>query len=419
MRAEVVSVGTELLMGQIVDTNAAVLSRTLAEVGVMLFRRTTVGDNADRMRAAFGAALAENDILITIGGLGPTQDDITRDVLAETMGVPLRFDEGIADALRRFFRSRGIGMPESVLRQAMVPTRGRPLANPNGTAPGLLFEAGGKLGIALPGPPGEFVPMLQNEVVPVLRERTGGRTIFSRVVRIAGLGESMVEERLIDLMSLADPTVAPYAKTGEVHVRVSSLGESREQAEARVMPVVAAIERRLGSHVYGFDDEPLEFSVVRLARAAGCSISTAESCTGGMLAARITNVPGSSAVFPGGIVSYANEVKAEVLGVPLHVLERHGAVSPETAEAMALGAVKRFGTRLGVGITGIAGPDGGSAAKPVGLVFIGIADGAEVSVEKSSFPGERDTVRTRSVQRALTLLRDHLIKTAAQPASDG
>jgi nicotinamide-nucleotide amidase len=407
MRAEIVSVGTELLLGQIVDTNAAKLGRALSELGIAVYRRTTVGDNHDRMLTALRSALAENDIVITIGGLGPTMDDITRDVLAEAIGDTLRHDEEYAHRLTAWFRARKIPMPESVLRQAMVPTEGRALSNPNGTAPGLFFDKNGKIGIALPGPPNEFNPMVDNEVIPVLREKTGGKgTIRSRVLRICNMGESLVEEKVKDLMADDNPTVAPYAKTGEVHLRVSAYADDVEAAEKLIEPIIEEIKRRLGDHVYAFDDEPLEVAVIRLFTERGLTISTAESCTGGVLSSRLTDVPGSSAVFMGGVVSYTNEAKTDLVAVPVELFSGVGAVSPEVAEAMARGARERFETDFAVGITGIAGPDGGTPEKPVGLVYVGVAGPEGVRVEKNLFLGSRADVRYRAAQFALVMLRD-------------
>jgi nicotinamide-nucleotide amidase len=419
MRAEIVSVGTELLLGQIVDTNAAHLSKVLSELGIAVYRRTTVGDNHDRLLAALTTALAENDIVITIGGLGPTLDDITRDVLAEAMGDTLRYDEGIAEQLRTFFRTRNVRMSDSILRQAYVPTHGRPLPNPNGTAPGLLFELGGKIGIALPGPPSEFLPMLENHVVPYLRQKTGGQTIRSRIVRICGMGESLVEERIRDLMARENPTVAPYAKTGEVHLRVTARAESIEAAEAMIAPVVAEIQARLGKHVYAFDEEPLHSAVVRLLSAHRLTLATAESCTGGLLSARITEVPGSSKVFLGGAVTYSNQAKVDLVSVPAERIAAHGAVSPQVAEAMAKGVRERFGADYGVGITGIAGPEGGTPEKPVGLVYIAVADAKGGEVERNVFIGSRQDIRNRAAQFALVMLRDRVLKHTTEAMTDG
>ncbi len=419
MRAEIVSVGTELLLGQIVDTNAAHLARALSELGISVYRRVTVGDNHARLLAALSSALAENDVVIALGGLGPTQDDITRETLAEAMGDTLRHDEEIAHRLTAFFQVRGIPMPDSVLRQAMVPTRGFPLDNPNGTAPGLIFEKDGKIGIALPGPPSEFIPMVESHVVPYLRAKTGTRTIRSRVLRICNMGESLVEERVRDLMTGDNPTVAPYAKTGEVHLRVTARADDPAAADRLIEPVVREIEARLGDHVYAYDDEPLEAAVARLLSDRNRTVATAESCTGGLLAARLTDVPGSSKVFLGGVVSYSNESKSDLVAVPPAMIAQFGAVSPEVAEAMAQGARARFHADFGIGITGIAGPDGGTPEKPVGLVYIALADSRGTLVEKNRFLGQRKDVRYRSAQYALVLLRDRALQSPHNPATNG
>lgn len=416
MTAEIVSVGTELLLGQIVDTNAAYLGRALSEVGIAVYRRTTVGDNRQRLRSALEQALASADVVFTIGGLGPTMDDITRDVLSEVTGVPLVFSEEIAAQLRAFFEKRGRPLLDSQLRQAYVPASGRALPNPNGTAPGLLFDIPPKLAIALPGPPGEFIPILDNEVMPLLRAKTGGTTIRSRVVRVCGMGEAMVEDRVKDLMTGENPTVAPYAKTSEVHLRVTARAGSREEAEALIRPVVEEIERRLGSHVYAYDDEPLEGAVVRLLKERRRTLAVAESCTGGTLAGRITDIPGSSEVFLGGVVAYSNEAKAALVGVDRGMIAEHGAVSEPVAKALATGARTRFGADFGIGITGIAGPGGGTPEKPVGLVWIALADESGVEAVGHHFLGIRADIRNRSVQAALTMLRDRLLGMASMEA---
>ena len=411
MRAEVVSVGTELLLGQIVDTDAAYLARALSELGISLYRRTTVGDNMDRLMAALRQALSDADIVLTIGGLGPTMDDITRDGLAAAMGDTLRPDETIAERLREFFRSRGLPVLESNLRQAMVPTQGRAIENPHGTAPGLLFEKDGKVGIALPGPPNEFIPMVDNHVVPYLRRKTGNvGTIRSLVLRIAGVGESAVEDRVKDLMLDSNPTVAPYAKVGEVHLRVTARADSAEEADRLIAERAALVRERLGEALYGENDDPLEKAVVDLLKARGQTVATAESCTGGLVAQRITDVAGSSAVFPGGVVAYSNEAKSDLVAVPAERIARVGAVSPEVAEALAEGARRRFGATFGIGVTGIAGPDGGTPEKPVGLVYLAVAYPGGCEVDKANFIGSRQIVRHRASQTVLNMLRLRILR---------
>lgn len=419
MRAEIVSVGTELLLGQTVDTNAAYLARALSGLGVTVHRRVTIGDNHDRLLATLSAALDANDMVIAIGGLGPTMDDITRETLAEAMGDTLRFDEAIAEGLRGFFAKRGLQVLQSNLKQAMVPTAGRAIDNPNGTAPGVLFEKGGKVAIALPGPPNEFIPMVDNEVTPYLRGKVGTRTLRSVVIRVCGMGESVVEDKLKDLMQGTSPTVAPYAKTGEVHLRVSALADDAATADAIVAPMVEEIRRRLGEHAYAFNDEPLETAVVRLLAEHRLTLATAESCTGGQLAGRITDIAGSSDVFLGGAVVYSNTAKTGMAGVPPELIAEKGAVSPEVAVRLATGIRERFGADLGIGITGIAGPGGGTETKPVGLVYVAMAHAGGVQVETCNFIGIRADVRRRATQTALTLLRDHCLKAAAEPMTDG
>ena len=300
---------------------------------------------------------------------------------------------------------------QSNLRQALAPTQGRLLDNPNGTAPGLLFEKNGKIGIALPGPPNEFIPMVDNEVAPYLRAKTGNvGTIRSLVLRVAGIGESAVEERVKDLMQDANPTVAPYAKVGEVHLRVTAKADTAEQAEALIAARAAEVRARLGAAIYGENDDPIEKAVVDLLAARGQTVSTAESCTGGLVAQRITDITGSSAVFSGGVVAYSNAVKTAMVGVPEEMLVRVAAVSPEVGQALAEGARTRFRTDYGIGITGVAGPGGGTLEKPVGLVYIAVAYPGGCTVEKANFIGSRQIVRHRSAQTALNMLRMRILE---------
>ena len=285
MRAEVVSVGTELLLGQIVDTNAAYLAKALSAVGVSVYRRSTVGDNMDRLVAALTTAFADNDIVVTIGGLGPTLDDITREGVAKALGDSLVQDDAIAANLSKFFADRGIPMTESNLRQARVPVHGRAIDNPNGTAPGLLFVKDDKIAICLPGPPNEFIPMVDDFVTPYLLEKTGNRgTIRSRILRVIGMGESSVEQIVKDLMHDDNPTLAPYAKIGEVHLRITARHDTAEQAEELVEERAALVRARLGRLIYGEDNQTLEQAVVSLLLDNGSTVSVAESCSGGLLA---------------------------------------------------------------------------------------------------------------------------------------
>jgi nicotinamide-nucleotide amidase len=404
MTVEIVSIGTELLLGQIVDTNAAWLSARLAEVGVGVYRRTTVGDNLPRIVAALREALERADGVITIGGLGPTDDDLTREALASIMGEPLVLDEGEAARLRAFFAARGRTANERQLRQALRPANAQPIPNPNGTAPGLYAKWNGKLIFALPGPPNEFQPMATDAVLPRLAERTGGRVIRSRVLRLCGIGESDAEAQLSDLIHSENPTLAPLAKLGEVHFRITARADSPNTAEQMIAQMEHAVRERLGTFIFGVDETTLEQVVVQSLIETGQSLAVAESCTGGLLGHRITSVSGSSEVFLGGVISYSNALKEALLGVPRSVLETHGAVSEPTARAMAEGVRERLGSWWGVGITGIAGPSGGTPEKPVGLVYIGVSDPTATVVRSQVFPGDRATVKYRATQYALWLL---------------
>ncbi len=409
MQAEIVSVGTEILLGQITDTNAAALGRTLAEYGIRHRWRQTVGDNLDRLTEALQLALSRSDIVFTIGGLGPTEDDLTRDGIARALGVSLIHDEDIERHLRQFFAERNREYLASQNRQASRPEGSEVIKNPNGTAPGLWCARDGKIIVAMPGPRGEFVPMLKGPVSERLAAVAGSEVIQSTVVKVAGMGESQVEEEIRPLLKSDNPTIAPYAKTGEVHLRITASAASREEAQSLIDPVVAEIEGILGAFVYGRDDEGLADSVVALLQQRHLMLAVAESCTGGGLGAMITAVSGASEVFHGGIISYSNDVKMKLLGVWPETLEHRGAVSEECAREMALGAAKATGADCALSITGIAGPGGGSKEKPVGLVYIGCTVQGRVEVEKNLFIGTRETIRDRSAINALVLLRRMLM----------
>ncbi|RYG49664.1 competence/damage-inducible protein A [bacterium] len=407
MTAEIISVGTELLLGQIVDTHAPTMARILAECGIGCQRRTTVGDNLGRLTATIRESLDRADVVVLIGGLGPTMDDLTRDGIAGALGESLVREEGYVNELRAWFEKRGLPFSENNARQGDRPESGQFIDNPNGTAPGLLVQKEGKTVIALPGPKGEFNPMAKGTVREFL-ERLGGGVIHSRVLRVVGMGESYVESLLVDLMQADEPTVAPYAHTGEVHLRLTARGATKAEAEAKLEPVHAEIARRLGANLFGTDDTSLEQSVIETLRLRKQTVGTAESMTGGQLAARFTNVPGSSEAFLGGIVSYHVDVKVASLHVPADLLERVGPVSPEVAEKMAAGAREILNVDWALSITGNAGPASDIDHKPVGLVYIGIAgpDGVEVREEK--YRGVREDIQRRAGQTALGWLREKL-----------
>ena len=405
--AEIIAVGTELLLGSIVNTNARDLSEDLSGLGINVFYHTVVGDNPKRLRSAVEIARGRADIIITTGGLGPTYDDVTKEVLADCFGKALVYHQEIGDRLRDFFAKRvpGQAMSENNLRQAYFPEGSTVLENQKGTAPGCAFFAGGKHVIMLPGPPRECRPMFREAVIPYLKAMRDGE-ILSHNIHIFGMGESAVEDRLKDFMAgLCNPSLAPYAKTGEVTLRVTAHAESAEEAEALMEPVLQRVCETLGDVIYGIDAESLEATVIRLLLAQKKTIATAESCTAGLLSKRLTDIPGASEAFLGAVVAYANETKTKFLGVEEALLNQAGAVSEPVARAMAEGVRERMGTDFGIGITGIAGPGGGSVEKPVGTVFVALAMAGETFVRRLNLGTDRSRVRIMAVQHALDMLR--------------
>lgn len=397
MTAEIVAVGTELLLGEIVDTNSTELGRALASHGVSCYRRQVVGDNVPRIVEALQLALARSDIVFTIGGLGPTMDDVTREGIALALDEDLILDEDLEREITAKLESRRVAALTSHARQALRPSCATPIANPNGTAPGLFCLKDQKAVVAMPGPRLEFAPMLHGPVGEWLRS-LGQRPLLTRTIKVIEIGESAVEDRLRDLMQGSDPSLAPYAKTGEVHLRIAS--GDHEAIDRLAIEIVA----RLGDNVYGVNDDSLESVVLDDLRRRVETVAVAESCTGGGLGARLTSVPGSSDVFLGGVVSYSNALKISMLGVSQETVEKHGAVSEECAREMAEGVRDKTGADWGVSVTGIAGPDGGSDEKPIGLVFIGLAGPHGTTVSRNLFQGTRESVRDRSTQAALILL---------------
>ena len=414
MKAEIISVGTELLLGHTVNTDAAYVARELSALGIDLLFSCTVGDNPARLREALQTAFARSDLVITTGGLGPTGDDLTKETVAQAAGVELVRDPASAARIEEYFRGRECG--PSQYKQADLPRGCTVLQNDAGTAPGCVFESRqGVLVLMLPGPPSELLPMLHRYAAPFLAARTGG-VIASRMVRVFGIGEGSAAERLADLLESSNPTAATYAKENEMFIRVTAKAETPAAASALCEPMVAEICRRLDEAVYivnedGTSDSCLEQVVVRALAARGMTLATAESCTGGLLAKRITDVPGYSEVFHMGAVTYANEVKTRLLGVPAELFDTVGAVSPEVARAMAEGVRQAAGAGLGIGITGIAGPGGGSAEKPVGLVYVALSDGRAVWVRRMNPAGRirsRAALRDRAASVALDMARRRL-----------
>ena len=409
MTAEIVSVGTELLLGQIVDTHAPYMAQILADCGIGCTRRQTVGDNLERLVESLNLALSRADIVVTIGGLGPTQDDLTREGIVEALGDDLVLDLDYEKTLREIFASRRFKWVESNLKQAKRPTSARFIDNPNGTAPGLLCEKDGKVVIALPGPRNEFNPMADGLVREYLERVQGGHVIHSRILRVCGLGESFVEEKLGSLMDSQNPTVAPYAHPAEVHLRVTAQAATREVADRLIDPVESEIRSILGNAVYGINETTLEDATIQLLLEKQAKVAVAESITGGWLGQRLTSVAGASLAFTGGAIVYRLEAKENLLGVSGQTLEEHGPVSSETAEEMARKVREVLGTDYGVSLTGNAGPSPDVDGKPVGLVYIGVAGPDGCKVHEHQLRGARGDIRQRCTQLALVHLRDTLL----------
>ena len=408
--AEIIAVGTELLLGNIVNTNARDISQALSAVGVNVFWHTVVGDNPQRLKEALDVARRRADIIITTGGLGPTYDDLTKQTICDAFGKPLVLHQDILDGLKVFFEKNvHMKMPSNNLQQAELPEGCTVFDNPVGTAPGCAFEADGVHVLMLPGPPFEMLTMLKGHVVPYLRNLSS-EVIVSHDIMTFGLGESPMEELMREKMSrMENPSLATYAKPSEVRLRATAKAESAEAAEAMLAPVVKDVTDFLGDYVYGVDVSSLEETCFRLLKEKGLTLATAESCTGGRVAERITALPGVSAVYRGGVVSYWTSVKADVLGVPADTLEAHGAVSEETARAMAEGARRITGADIAVSVTGVAGPDPDERGVPVGIVYIGLAtpDGTfcrPLNMGKR----RRDRVQDLASNHAFDVLRRYL-----------
>lgn len=409
MIAEIVSVGTELLMGQIVNTDAQFIASHLAPLGYRALYQVTVGDNPARLAGVVQSALARADVLLFTGGLGPTDDDLTKETVAQALGLEMAVVPEEEARLRAYFASRGKQMTPNNLKQARFPTGSIILPNPNGTAPGCIMEADGKAAILMPGPPRELYPMFRDHVLPYLEKRSGVR-LHSRELRIFGMGESEVTYRLRDLIAAqTNPTIAPYVKTSEVTLRVTAQCQDDAEGERLVVPVIDAILARLGSIVYSTNGESLPALCVRLLLRQGATLAVAESCTGGMLASSIVDIPGCSACFLEGAVTYANGAKVRRLGVSEGTLATDGAVSLACAQQMAEGLRAAAGTTYALATTGIAGPDGGTPEKPVGLVYVALAGPGRTEVRKLLLSGDRARIRTAATLHALDLLRRSLL----------
>lgn len=411
MIVELISVGTEILLGNIVNTNAAFLSEECAKIGLSCFYQTVVGDNEERLTDTLKLAMSRSDIVILGGGLGPTQDDLTKEVAAKVCGKELKLDEASRKHIEEYFAKKNIEIAENNWKQAMIPEGAVVLPNPNGTAPGVIIEYDEKKIVLLPGPPNELKPMFLDQVVPYFRKNIPG-IIYSKTVKICGVGESTVEEQLKDLIDTqTNPTIATYAKTGEVHVRVTAKADKESEAKKVIKPVVKELKERFGANVYSTEENvSLEQSIVDLLVADGLTISTAESCTGGLLAGRIINVPGVSENYKSGYITYSNKSKRKILGVKKSTLEKYGAVSKQCAEEMVRGIHAVNKADVAIATTGIAGPDGGTKEKPVGLVYIACYVCGEVTVKEYHFSGNRAKIRETTVASALTLARECILE---------
>lgn len=413
MNCELISVGTEILLGDILNTNAQFLSKELASLGISLMYQTTVGDNPERLASCLDIAFKRADTVILTGGLGPTPDDLTKEVCAEYFESKLVSDKDILAKIEGYFTYKGIPMPENNKKQALVPEGSIILPNNCGTAPGFIMENEGRTIIILPGPPREMQPMFTEHVKPYLK-KFSDCVIKSHSIRTFGIGESAMSEKVRDLLESSNPTVAPYAKDGEALLRVTAKGENEEHADSLMKPVIEEINGRLGDCIYGIDCSSIEESVVNLLKEKKLTAAFAESCTAGLCAKRITDISGSSEVFHCGVVSYSNEIKEKVLGVRKESLDLYGAVSDIVAAEMALGVKKLSGSDYGVAVTGMAGPTSDDPRKEVGLIYIAVTDGENLYLKE--FHGHREGKNCRDYNRyvsasnAINELRLCLIK---------
>lgn len=411
MTVELICVGTEILLGNIVNTNAAYLAEKCAALGLSNYFQTVVGDNEERLSQVLSGAISRSDIVILSGGLGPTEDDLTKEVAAKVCKKELCGDEHSMERIAEYFAARDIVPTQNNWKQAMIPEGAIVLDNDNGTAPGIIIEMENCKVILLPGPPGELIPMFEEKVIPYLNKLTPG-VICSKTVKLCGVSESSVETAVKDLIdNQTNPTIATYAKTGEVHIRVTASAEEKRAAEKLIKPVVKELKSRFTQEVYTTDEATtLEKAVVDLLLAKNLTVTCAESCTGGMLSARLINVPGISEVYKSGFITYSNKAKRRLAGVKKTTLEKYGAVSSQTAKEMAKGAALSSKADVAVALTGIAGPDGGTKEKPVGLVYIACSVNEKVTVKEFHFKGGRTKVREAAVSAALCLMRSCILE---------
>ena len=416
MIAEIVTVGTEILLGNIVNTNSAYLAVECANLGLTVYYQSVVGDNEERMKAVIRTALDRSDVVILTGGLGPTKDDLTKEVTAEVMGMPLVKDAHSKERIERYMKEYKKNNPQRRItsnnyKKALVPEGALVLDNHNGTAPGLILEKDGKIAVLLPGPPGELKPMFTEEVYPYLRKKQP-EIIYSQMVKICGIGESQVAEDIQDMIEAqTNPTIAPYAKVGEVHLRITAKASDEKEGKKLIKPVVRELKRRFGKNIFATEAEKtLEEAVVDMLRDQRLSLALAESCTGGEIASRIVNVPGASEVFTHGFVTYSNRAKRKCLGVKKTTLKLEGAVSAKCAKEMAKGGCNAAEADICLSITGLAGPGGGTKETPVGTVFMGCCYNGKVVTREFHFTGNRTKIRQQATAHALAFLRECIME---------
>ncbi len=410
MKAEIIAVGSELLTPDRLDTNSLYLTAELNAIGIEVVRKTIVGDDRDLLMEAFREALRRVPLIIASGGLGPTQDDLTRETVAELLGRRLKRNDEIVRYIEGRFRSLGREMPELNTRQAMVPEGAEVLANPRGTAPGLWLEDSGRIIALLPGPPRELQPLFREQILPRLERRVSGVRLVQRQIRVTGLGESHVEQRILPIYSRYPEVITTIlAAPGEIQVHLRIWTDDAQHAKRTLDEIVKSFEIALSDRIYSDDGRSLEEVVAHELTLNNATIAAAESCTGGLLAQRLTSIAGSSSYFLGGVVCYSNELKTTWADVPPEMILAKGAVSAEVAVALAEGIRRRVGSTLGVGITGVAGPSGGSEEKPVGTVHVAIAHAGGVKERGARFPGERENIRWQASQTALDMVRVHFL----------
>ncbi|HCX64877.1 MAG TPA: competence/damage-inducible protein A [Eubacteriaceae bacterium] len=408
MKGEIINVGTEILIGDILNTNSQYLSRELSRLGISVFYHSTIGDNPERLKTLLNEAKKRSDLIFITGGLGPTQDDLTKETVAEIAGKKMVLHQESYDKLVSFFHNHQVTMTENNVKQAYIPQDAQIIPNDNGTAPGILLESEETTFVLLPGPPRELQPMFQDSVIPYLEGKSENQ-FFSNYYKIAGIGESTLETQLLDLIeNQSNPTIATYAKPNEVLVRVTANAPTKKEAEKILKHYDAVIRERFRDSIYAYEDISLNEKVVKLLLEKKATITLAESCTGGRIASALTEIPGVSGSFLLGLVTYSNQAKEQQLGVKKETLKTHGAVSRQCAEEMALGLVERCPSDIAVVTTGIAGPEGASAEKPVGLVYIGIYYKGRLDIHEHRLNGNRVRIQSKATSLALNEVRKHL-----------